>query len=374
MKVGLDLLWLRPGISGGLETYARGLIGGLAKVDRTNSYVLFTSRENHETLPVLPANFELVRCEFPSGRRWISLAYEFGCLPWVAARHGIDLLHGPANFVPPIAAVPTVVTLHDLHFYAVPESIPFFRRKLFSYLARMSLAQSAAVITDSEYCRREMISRFGAQHRFVAIHLAPRVLANEFRSCWRELAKRLKIDSQFILALSHRHTHKNLARLLRAYNLLLAKGLRTTRLVIAGHLPTGADGLQRLANELGLSERVTFTGFVSDAELRSLLENAILFVMPSLYEGFGLPLLEAMDAGTPVACSNAAALPEVAGEGALLFDPFSVESIAEAIARLLEDPTLRRSLCAAGRANLARFSWEQTARQTIRVYEECLRA
>jgi glycosyltransferase involved in cell wall biosynthesis len=180
-----------------------------------------------------------------------------------------------------------------------------------------------------------------------------------------ELTRRYRIREPYVVAFGGRTLNKNISHLIRAY--ARVKDAFSHSLVLIGHIPSNVD-LSTETQEI--RDRVAITGYVPEEHILPLLSHADLFVLPSLYEGFGLPVLEAQQAAVAVACSTAGSLPEVGGEGALYFDPTSVEQIAESIRRCLADATLRSQLILKGRENLARFSWDKTARETLSVYQD----
>jgi glycosyltransferase involved in cell wall biosynthesis len=182
---------------------------------------------------------------------------------------------------------------------------------------------------------------------------------------------RFNIDRDYILCVGIFKPRKNHAELLKSFQLLLKSGIQS-RLVIAGPMGEGAPVLRRLTQDLGIAQHVSFTGFVTDADLRALYSSARVYACPSLYEGFGFTVLEAMACGTPVVCSSATSLPEVAGQAALYFDPYKAEGMATQLSLAYSDDSVRASLIAGGRTNLLRFSWAETARQTLAVYHHAL--
>jgi glycosyltransferase involved in cell wall biosynthesis len=179
------------------------------------------------------------------------------------------------------------------------------------------------------------------------------------------------IDRDYLLSVGIYKPRKNHARLLKAFQLLHKGGVQS-QLVIAGPLGEGESLLRGLVQELGIAEHVIFTGFVNDADLRALYSGARVYGCPSLYEGFGFTVLEAMACGTPVVCSSATSLPEVAGKAALYFDPHKPEEMASQLFLAFSNESVRAALIADGRRNLLRFSWEETARQTLAVYHQAL--
>lgn len=373
MRIGLNALWLLPGMVGGAETYLRGLLSGFAEIDGGNEYVVFTNRENHATFAGLPANFR--RVAFDHSARWNarSLAMIRGLgeqvyLPWRAARERVDVLHFPLDIAPLKTRCPVALTIHDLNFSAVHETTSRVARRLSEAFVRASARRADAVLTVSQFSRGQICKQLGVSpDRVWVTYNAPARRPRLPESAWPALAARLGLRPPFILGLSSLNEHKNIAVLLRAFALL--DGGPVGQLVIAGHLPQTGPALPRLARELGVAARTVFTGYLKDAELRALLERARVFALPSLFEGFGIPVVEAMEAGVPVACSNAAALPEVAGGAALLFDPRRPEQLARCLEALCSDEALRRRLVEKGRANAARFSWRECARRTLSVYE-----
>ena len=227
------------------------------------------------------------------------------------------------------------------------------------------------VITDSGATRAQLLERFGLDPaRVVAVHLglgmreAPEPVAEDVLRARFELGAR-----PVVLSVAAALAHKNLERLLEA----MARVDGDAALVMVGHAGRDTERLQERAHALGIGDRVRMTGWVEDAELEGLYRLARAFVYPSLHEGFGMPVLEAMRRGVACACADATSLPEVAGDAALLFDPLSVDAIAAAISRLLDEPGLAARLAAAGRARAAGFTWEAAADATWAVYEQAVR-
>jgi glycosyltransferase involved in cell wall biosynthesis len=186
--------------------------------------------------------------------------------------------------------------------------------------------------------------------------------------------EKYRLPEQFILYLGTIEPRKNVAGLLHAYRRLLDRGDTTLDLVVAGRKGWLYEPVFQAVRELGLEERVHFTGWVAGEDAPALMNSAQVFVYPSLYEGFGLPPLEAMACGTPVVCSNAASLPEVVGDAAILVNPLETNEMADAIARVLSDPARRQEMCAKSIAQAARFTWERAARETLQVYERVINA
>lgn len=374
MKIGINALGLLPGVIGGGETYLRGLIGGLGRLHGDDEFVLFTNRENHPTFAHLGGNFRCVRCDFSA--RWnvaaLAMTRVFGeqfYLPWRAARERIDLIHSPLDTTVLRAACPTVMTLHDMNFDALPEATDRLQRAIARALVKLSARRADAIITVSEFSRREIMARLRLRaDRLFVVHNGGGEVAESAGAADGEIPSRIGITGPYVVAFSSINPHKNIAALLYAFaRLNAANGYQ---LVVIGHPPCGGEPLPELARRLGIADRVVFTGYLGEDDKRRILRGARLLAFPSRYEGFGLPVIEAMRAGVPVACSARAALPEIAGQAARMFDPDDPEDLAAALTELLVDEALRARLIAAGTLNARRFSWERAARLTMRVYRQ----
>jgi glycosyltransferase involved in cell wall biosynthesis len=284
-----------------------------------------------------------------------------------------DLFHSPDFTLPPTLGKPAVLTIHDLAFLTVPDcAYPTLR----SYLERVvprSVARAAHVIAVSESTRRDVISRLGIPSNRVTTVVEG--VGREFRPLGPEDRgrglERLGIHTPYILSVGTLEPRKNYSRLLEAYSLLRQRGL-SHALVIAGGLGWLYEPIFARLRELRLERHVTFLE-PDDASLVALYSAADVFVYPSLYEGFGIPPLEALACGAPVACSNTSSLPEVVGEAALTFDPLEPEQMAEAIWSILSDDALRADLRRKGPARAALFAWERAAEETVQVYRQVAR-
>lgn len=366
MKIGINLLYLLPGVVGGTETYAAGLLRGLAETDRQNDYCVFVNRESEGWPLPQKANFNRVVCPIRAAGRASRYLFEQLRLPRLLARHRIDLVHSPGYVGPLFAPCPTVVTIPDLNYVAMGHTMPGVRRAALRFFSIQSARRAEHVITISEFSRDELCRTTKLNPgKTTVTHLAAMPGgAPDSPVNWDELARRYRIRPPYIIAFGGRTLNKNIPHLIRSF--ARVKETCPHSLVLIGHIPSDVD----LASETGeLRDRITLTGPVPQEHVLPLLGHADLFVLPSLYEGFGLPLLEAQQAAVAVACSSAGSLPEVGGEGAVYFDPVSVDQTADAIRRCLADAALRSRLVLKGKENLARFSWEKTARETLSVYQ-----
>ena len=282
------------------------------------------------------------------------------------------LLHSTYYLMPYRPGLPTLLTVYDLIALLHPQTVSLRARLLFRLTTRLALAAADRVLTISASARDDLLAHFPiAAERVTAIPLAadPRFRPQPAAEIAR-VREKYSLPDRYIFYLGINKPHKNLPRLIEAYANLRTThyALRNTPLIIAGAWDIRYPEARALAAPLG--DAVRFLGPVDDADLPALHSGAALFAFPSLYEGFGLPVLEAMACGAPVICGNRSSLPEVAGDAALLVDPTDTESIAAAIRRLLEDDGLRRSMAERSLAQAARFSWPRTAAETLAVYRE----
>lgn len=369
MRVGLNLLYLLPGRVGGTQTYAEELTRALVALDDGNEYLAYVNRES-AGLVLGHGAVELRHCDVVASSRIRRYAAEQLSLPRWCRRDGVDVLHSLGYVGPVRPGVPHVVTVHDLIYRGFAEHLPLNRRLALRTFVRGAARGARVVITDSEASRRQLVAELPVPpERVHVVALAP-------RSGWsddpdRVVPEHLRatgVSAPYVLALGSASPSKNLPRLVRAFARLDRPDLL---LVLAGHLPAGGEVAEVAAHE-GISHRVVATGYLPDADLEALLGAAQALAFPSTYEGFGLPVLDAQRLGVPVVCSTAASLPEVAGEGAVFAEPNSVDSLAGALARVVDDPDERDRLVAAGRRNVERFSWERTARATSDLYSAAL--
>jgi glycosyltransferase involved in cell wall biosynthesis len=363
-RVGLNLLFLVPGETGGSEVYARNLIPRLAEARPDLELVAFVNREG-AGLPLGGA--KVVRVDVSGRGRVRRVAAERFRLPSAVRRHGVQLLHSLDSTGPPRPGVPSVVTILDLIYASHPEAHTLARRLGMRVLVPRAARGADRVIAISEHTAAEIVERLNVRReRIDVIHLGGKPLGPatpEF-----EIRARYRLgDAPLILSVSARRPHKNLRRLLAAFARLDTESRPI--LVLPGY-PTVFEGeLKAEAERLGVADRVRWPDWVPDRDLEGLYAAATCFAFPSLAEGFGLPVLEAMERGVPVTCSSASSLTEVAGDAARYFDPLDETEIARALEELLEQPELRRELTKAGRRQAGLFSWERTARETAASYE-----
>lgn len=373
MHVGLNLVFLVPGETGGMEVAARELLPALlAAAPPDVSFTAFVNRETAGTPGPWTGDMRSVTIPVHARNRAQWVMGEQTALPMLARKAGVELLHSLASTAPLWGPFRRVLTVHDLIYARFPDAHRGIRDKGMRLLVPAAARRSDRVIAISASTREDLISMLGLPAELIDV--VPQGLGTVQRVAplgAAETRARFGLGERpVLLTLSARRAHKNLERLIGALAAIPVQ--RRPLLVLPGYATDYEARLRAEATTAGVTEDVRFIGWVQDAELEGLWAVARAFVFPSLYEGFGLPVLEAMARGVPVACADTSSLPEVAGGAALLFDPLSERDIADAIVRLLDDQDLRVRLVQLGRERARLFSWERTAAETLAVYERTL--
>lgn len=369
MRIGLDGDTLGRKRTGD-ESYLASLMRGFGRVDGVHEYLVFVRDAGTVSgqFPGLPRFcFQTVS----PGPIWLRHPIGF---PLALRRSNLDVLH-VQYFLPPFTRCPVVVTVHDISFAARPELFTLRDRVLLNTLVPPALRGAARVITDTEYTRRDMVNIYGLDPaRIDVIPLAadPRYRELDREACRRIVHERHAITGGFILYVGTFQPRKNVATLVRAYALLRKRTGLPHKLLIVGKPKYKFEEVFTAVRDSGYESDILFAGFVPDADLPTYYNAAELFVFPSRYEGFGLPVLEAMACGTPVVSSNASCLPEVAGDAAALVDPDDMEGFSHAMEHVLAEGT-GAAMRERGLRRAAEFSWDRTARETLGVYERVLR-
>jgi FkbM family methyltransferase len=361
--IGLDLVYLAPGATGGMETYARALVPELARRRPGVRWVAFCGRELAAELRAAPwiEGLEVLELPVSSDSRVRRVAAEQTLLARAQRRAGVDVVHALGN----TAALapggpPLVLTIHDLIWRAHPETHAGLLAKGLSLLVPRAARKAAAIVTPSRATAADVERFLGVPAERIDIVPSGPGADHPSATPEAELRARLRLgDGPLVLCPSPRRPHKNVARLVAA-----TAGLGAT-VVVPGYASIEESGLDA-------APHARYLGWVDGADMEGLYRAATLLAFPSLAEGFGLPVLEAMRRGLPVACSNTTSLPEVAGDAALMFDPLDQGAIRAAVTRLLGDVQLREELARRGREQAARFSWEAAAEGTWAAYDAAL--
>ncbi|NJC98960.1 MAG: hypothetical protein C3F07_15070 [Anaerolineales bacterium] len=381
MKIGIDARFLTHPQPGGFKTYTENLVATLARIDSENEYVLYLDRQPgpHDVIPV-QSNFV---------NRVVSGSMPVVGLPWreqVALGRQVkadrlDLFHSPCLTAPLNISCPLVVTVHDM-IWAFPENFTSrgswsLKRRFidwYNYLVpRYAIPRASAVITVSH------VSREGIQktlkmntEKIIVTHEAAGTAYRVVDDPARLEAVRNKYNllSNYLLALGAADPRKNIKSLIQAYGMLSDELRAQYQLAIVWTHSFLADEISKLVEELGLSKNVRFIRQVPNEDLVSIYNLASLFVFPSRYEGFGLPLLEAMSCGVPVVAADNSSIPEIVGEAAVLFDAQDVNGISAAMRKVLTDESMQVRLKRAGLERAAQFSWDKCGAETVAVYKK----
>jgi glycosyltransferase involved in cell wall biosynthesis len=374
MRIGIDGLPLLTPLTG-VGHYTLELARALASIAPTDEFELISPRPpslaaaeklNHAT----PANLRWVQ-----SKRWRLNRYWWGAgLPLHLRRSSLDLFHGTNFEIPFWDKRPAVLTIHDLSSLLHPEKHEKRLARRARWRLPLMVKSAAMIITPTESVKRELCEHLGVDSGKVAV--TPEAPRSVFKRVESEQAietrKRLGIRDNFILFVGTIEPRKNLLTLARAFDQILRQTSLRPQLVIAGKEGWLMNDLFRFINRAGIQDDVCFTGYLGDDDLRALYSSCTLFVYPSLYEGFGLPPLEAMACGAPVITSRIPPIMETVETAAYLVDPANAQELASAIVRLLEDPGAREQLSILGAQQVRNFTWERTASLTLEVYKEVL--
>lgn len=358
VRIGVNALYLIPGGVGGTEIYLRELLAALAELDHTNEYLVFTNLETQSDLVPKQANFhwkpQAVHARFRPAR----ILWEQVVLPFEATRYRLDVLFNPGFTAPIFSPCRQVTVFHDLQHKRHPEYFRRFDLPFWRFLLWVSAHRSHRLIAVSEATRSDLLRFYRIpRERVTVVHHGVEPAFSRLDRSHTE---------PYLLCVSTLHPHKNLTRLIRAYG----RKERDFPLILAGLRGFHTETIERLIEEMGLQDSVQITGWVPRAELYSLYERARAFVYPSTFEGFGMPVLEALAAGIPVACSDIPPLREVAGDAVLYFDPLTEGDIASAIERVMTDASLQERLATVGRERARPFTWERCAEQTLKILSD----
>jgi glycosyltransferase involved in cell wall biosynthesis len=344
----------------GIGNYVLSLLASLRELVRPDQIDVLVSRKDR--------NIAAQVAPLPTRNLWTPPHHRFEqlVLPFEVVRLDADVYHAP-DFVPPfLRRFPAVVTVHDLAFLRMPELLTPESRRYYGQVGPAA-RNADRIIAVSECTRRDLVDLVGAPSK--RIEVVYEAADARYRPLGEpEVDARGDVPDEYLLFVGTREPRKNLARLLEAYAALVARAPAAPPLLVAGRRGWLADDLEARADGLGLGERVRWLGGVTPDELVRLYNLATALVFPSLYEGFGLPALEAMACGLPVVASTGGSLPEVVGEAGLLVDPFDVDGLSRAMERVWREPGLRDDLRGRGFARAAEFSWRRAAEETLDVY------
>jgi glycosyltransferase involved in cell wall biosynthesis len=357
----------------GVSRYIEALLRHVPDVAPDDDLVVFAGRQRAPAAAGFDQTIEWQHSRLPTANPSVRIAWEQTAGVIATRRAHLDLLHSPVNVVPLGVSTPQVVTVHDLGFHHFPEQYPGMKQRYLKAMTRLSIRKAAAVITVSEATRRDVIDVYGVDpERVVSV---PNGVDDSMRPLDEDAVRRFRhrygLPDQFVLFLGTLQPRKNIEVLIRAFA-LLANDIDWP-LIVAGAKGWMFESLFALVDELDLTERVHFAGHVPSEDLVYWYNAASMLVYPSRYEGFGLPLLEAMACGTAVIAANTSSLPEVVGDSGLLVEPDDVEGFTAAMRTLASDDNYRQQLEQSGLERAASLTWRDTARRTVDIYHHVLR-
>jgi glycosyltransferase involved in cell wall biosynthesis len=367
LRIGINALYLLPGKVGGSEIYIRNLVQSLLEIDRDNTYFIFINKESQGIFPESDPRVKIIRCPLEATRRPVRILWEQFILPIQVLRHKIDVLLSPGMTSPFFCLVPSVLVIYDLQHINQPQN--FLRTYLFflKTILYLSAKTSEGIITISEHVKKDIIQHYGISPEKIMVgYLA--VNKDRFFPIGGEdiepIRTKYKLPEHYILYAAALLPHKNHKRLLQAFK-EIHDSMPELTLVFTGAWETGSDKTMSSISASGLQDAVIMLGWLPFEDIPALYRGAELVVYPTLHEGFGLPVLEAMASGVPVVCSRIEPLVEIAGNAALLVDPYNPSDIARGILSVLRDKTLRMKLVEAGIQRAKTFTWERTAINTL---------
>lgn len=374
MRILINTVFLTSEHLGGSWAYTANLVSRLTRLPSAHEFLIMTNRESVDRLDCDAARAKKVVVDLNVNSRIRRVAWEQISLPRIVKQQGIDLVHSTGNVLPLHVGVPAIVTLHDLQYLDYPQYFPFLRRMYLTYFVPRSVSRAAAIITISEFTKQHICRSFKADPGKIHVTYLAGLLEKSgvVSGDDNDVRKRFGLKRPYLMAVGSSLPHKNLPRLISAFAGVSADV--PYDLVIVGESGANKQVLETAVELAGLSGtgRVRFTGFVTRRDLVALYHDAEAVVIPSLYEGFGIPAIEAMDCGCPVLAANCTALPEIVGDAAMLFEPTDVADIGRALKEFHRDPSLRLTLKEKGTRRAEGFSWEKVAAETLQLYDKLM--
>ncbi|RRR75609.1 MAG: glycosyltransferase family 1 protein [Candidatus Viridilinea halotolerans] len=353
----------------GVSHYIEQLLLHLGQLDHTGRYSVYTTRGLDQQALGLPPNFRVLPSRLPTINPRVRIPWEQMLAPLLLRHIRADLFHGVLNVAPLVCPVPSVITIHDLAFIRFPATFRAYNRTYLDFATRLSAQRASQILVVSEHTKREVVGLLGVPNERVVV--TPNAARAHFRppapTALAAFRAQKGLPERFVLYVGTLEPRKNLTTLLEAY-VEVARHFPEVPLLIGGGKGWLYDAVFRRLDELQLRDKVHFVGYLEEEELPLWYAAAALFVFPSIYEGFGMPPLEAMACGTPVVTSDSSSLPEVVGDAGLMLPPHDHAGFAEAIGRLLSDAALADELRQRGLARAQHFTWRTTAERTLAAY------
>ena len=367
MKIGLNLLFIRSSTTGGSATYAVNLVNALSEVDKINNYVVYLNQNCKELQLTLGRNFTKKIIPFSSTNPIKRFFLEQDIFPFYFFTDNLDVIHSLGYHGPIFSKIPHIVSILDLNFIR-HKNMPKIHSFFLGVMVKIMTKTAKHIITISEFSKKEIVENLNVLDKNVTATLLSGSSDKKNSKSNINIKKIYRIKNNYIIAFGSNGSHKNIDQLIYAYNEII-KTNHNIQLVLVGYQHK-ASILSKIVNDLNLNDDVIFTGFVPTEHVFHLINKSKLFVFPSFYEGFGIPLLDAQASGIPIASSNAGSLPEVGSTGCVYFDPAKTQEMISVIKEILDSPALADQLVSEGLKNRSKFSWNKTARQTLKSYLE----
>jgi glycosyltransferase involved in cell wall biosynthesis len=371
MIIGWNTTLLQEKLSG-IGNYIEKILMEIKKREIKDRIILLGSNNYYDYSKINFKNNIFLSNGIISRNRIFRILWEQIILPIKAKKNNIDILHCPAHVLPLFYSQKTVLTIHDLAFKLFPKAFKWQNRFYLNFIVPLSIKKADRIIAVSKNTKKDIIEEYNIDSNKI------KVIYNGVNEKYREIRdeiiinkvkEKYKLPKKFILYLGTLEPRKNIKRLIKAFNKVKKSD---TKLVIAGGKGWLYDDIFELVKTLNLENEIIFTGYVDEEDIVPLYNAATVFVYPSLYEGFGLPPLEAMACGTPVITSNVSSLPEVVGEAAITIDPYNIEDISSAIRKVLNSEKLKENLSKKGIQQSKKFSWKKTTEETLNLYREII--
>jgi len=373
MKIAINCCYYIPK-GGGIKEYIYNLVTNIIKLDNTNEYVFYIYRDNENYWQeTMPKNLKYKTVPFSSKMRILRSIFQN--IYWLKEYYTerFDIFHSPFFYYPTILPCKSIITVHDLRFKAHPQTYEFLRRIFLNYAVKKSIKKTKHIITISNFSKNDIINYFNVNSsKITVIHEAvdlKRFKISEMTNDHKILTANKLIPKKYFLCVGHLEPRKNLDFLINSFNDLKQKNcLPDFKLVIVGKKNHDFEATIKLIE--ASNTNIAFLDFISENDLFTIYQNAYALIFPSIYEGFGFPILEAAAFDVPALCSNITSLPEIGGEGALYFDPYNAKDLQNQILNIVNNTELYNNLVSKAKINLTRFSWEKNARETLNVYNK----
>ncbi len=392
MRIGINAIAPIPGHIGGSEVYVINLVDKIGQFDTENEYYIFVSKNNAELYNLSYKNYKKIVCNINSSSVYKRIFYEHTSLPGLIKKHNLDLFHAPQTAVPFRTPKNTVVTIHETIRFLYPDFIPRLLRYYYGINQYIAKSRVKKIIAVSKNDASEM-SRFlklpedkivpiynGVSDKF--INYLDDTAANKDKKSQKltpsakestgTLHTDLELPDKYLLWVGRPYPHKNIPVIIKAFEILKKKFKVPHVLVLVGLGGLETDNILRQISSLNLEDEVKIFNFVENNTLPEIYKNAELLIFPSLYESFGIPVIEAMAVGTPVIASNITSLPEVVKDAGILVDPYKAGEVASAAYRVISDDAVRKKLVISGHKRAKEFTWDRTAKETLKLYKLCV--